>query len=306
MAHVLERDSIILEDQALRDGLQMEKQIFSLEEKIKIFNLLVEGGLKRIQVGSFVNPKLLPQMSDTDQLVQKLIHTSGVLLNALVLNDKGLGRAIECGLTHVSLAVSASDTHSQKNVNRSSKEALTAMVHMISEAKQAGLKVRAGVMCAFGCVYEGKIPESKVLAVAEAMVMAGADGINLADTTGMGNPLQVRQLVQRVREVFPDRTLSLHLHDTQGLGLVNMLAGYEAGVRIFDVAAGGLGGCPFIKGAGGNIPTEDAVNMFESIGVKTGIEIQKICLVVDIFESLLGRQLPGRMGRVLKAKTSEI
>jgi hydroxymethylglutaryl-CoA lyase len=298
-------ESVILEDQALRDGLQMEKQIFSLEDKIKIFNLLFEAGLKRIQVGSFVNPKLVPQMTDVDQLFRKLIPTSGVLLNGLVLNGKGLERAVDSGLTHVNLAVSASDTHSQKNVKTSAKQALDTMEQLISRAKQLRLKVRAAVMCAFGCIYEGKIPENKVLAMVEVMAKAGADGISLADTTGMGNPLQVRQLVQRVQEAFPDCTLSLHLHDTRGLGLANMLAGYEAGVRAFDVAVGGLGGCPFIHDAGGNVPTEDAVNMFEAIGVRTGIEIQKVCLVVDLLESLLGRQLPGRMNRILKANISE-
>jgi len=163
------------------------------------------------------------------------------------------------------------------------------------------LSVRAGVQCAFGCVYEGKIPEEKVVATAEAMASAGTKEINLADTTGMGNPIQIRRLVGKIRKNLPEQALSLHLHDARGLGLTNMLAGYEEGVSIFDVCAGGLGGCPFVKGAAGNVPTEDAVHMFEAIGLDTGIDLQRMGNVVEELESILGRQLPGRITRVLKA-----
>ena len=292
---------ILFEDETLRDGLQMESRLFNLEEKIGIFNLLVEAGLKRIQVGSFVHPTVVPQMADTDELVRTLLTTPGVLLTGLILNERGLERALACGLTHVSMSVSASDTHSRKNANLSAEEALTSMTSLISEAREAGLNVRAGVQCAFGCVYEGKIPEEKVVATAEAMATAGAKEINLADTTGMGNPVQIRRLVGKIRKSFPKQALPLHLHDTRGLGLTNMLAGYEEGVRIFDVCAGGLGGCPFVKGAAGNVPTEDAVHMFEAIGFDTGIDLQKMGNVVEKLESILGRQLPGRITRVLKA-----
>jgi len=296
--------NILFEDETLRDGLQMESRLFNLEEKIGIFNLLVEAGLKRIQVGSFVHPKVVPQMADTDELVRTLLTRPEVLLTGLILNERGLERALACGLTHVSMSVSASDTHSRKNANRSAEEALASMTSLISKATEAGLSVRAGVQCAFGCVYEGGIPEEKVVAAAEAMATEGAKEINLADTTGMGNPVQVRRLVGKIRENLPQQAISLHLHDTRGLGLTNMLAGYEEGVRIFDVCSGGLGGCPFVKGAAGNVPTEDAVHMFESIGLDTGIDLQKLGNVVEELETILGRQLPGRMTRVLKATQS--
>jgi hydroxymethylglutaryl-CoA lyase len=296
--------AILFEDETLRDGLQMEARLFNLEEKIRIFNLLVEAGLKRIQVGSFVHPKLVPQMADTDELVRTLLATPGVLLTGLILNEKGLERALACELTHVSMSVSASDTHSRKNANRSAEEALNSMTALISKAREAGLSVRAGVQCAFGCVYEGGIPEEKVVATAEAMASEGAKEINLADTTGMGNPVQVRRLVGKIRKNLPEQAVSLHLHDTRGLGLTNMLAGYEEGVRIFDVCSGGLGGCPFVKGAAGNVPTEDAVHMFEAIGLDTGIDLQNMGKVVEELEAILGRQLPGRMTRVLKATQS--
>jgi hydroxymethylglutaryl-CoA lyase len=296
--------AILFEDETLRDGLQMEARLFNLEEKIRIFNLLVEAGLKRIQVGSFVHPKLVPQMADTDELVRTLLATPGVLLTGLILNEKGLERALACELTHVSMSVSASDTHSRKNANRSAEEALNSMTALISKAREAGLSVRAGVQCAFGCVYEGGIPEEKVVATAEAMASEGAKEINLADTTGMGNPVQVRRLVGKIRKNLPEQAVSLHLHDTRGLGLTNMLAGYEEGVRIFDVCSGGLGGCPFVKGAAGNVPTEDAAHMFEAIGLDTGIDLQNMGKVVEELEAILGRQLPGRMTRVLKATQS--
>jgi len=302
VAPMAEQGKVLLEDEVLRDGLQMESRVFSFAEKIKIFHLLQEAKVQRIQIGSFVHPKLVPQMADTDALIRQLIPTSGVLLTGLILNDKGLERALACGLSHVSMSVSASDTHSRKNANRSADEALTAMTVLISQAKKANLKVRAGIQCAFGCVYEGKVPGEKVLAAAQAMALAGADEVNLADTTGMGNPRQVRSLVGRVRQELSRVDLSLHLHDTRGLGLANMFVGYEEGVRIFDVCAGGLGGCPFVKGAAGNVPAEDAVHMFEAIGVETGIDLAKLSTVVEELESLLGRPLPGRMTRVLRAK----
>jgi hydroxymethylglutaryl-CoA lyase len=297
-----EPEKVLLEDEVLRDGLQMESRIFSLVEKIKIFHLLQEAKVPRIQMGSFVHPKLVPQMADTDALIRQLINTSGVLLTGLILNEQGLERALACGLSHVSMSVSASDSHSRKNARRSAEEALAAMVVLISQAKKANLKVRGGIQCAFGCVYEGKVGEGKVLAAAQAMASAGADEVNLADTAGMGHPRQVRFLVRRVRQELPRVELSLHLHDTRGLGLANMFVGYEEGVRIFDVCAGGLGGCPFIKGAAGNVPAEDAVHMFEAGGVKTGVDLAKLSKVVEELEFLLGRSLPGRMTRLLGAE----
>jgi len=297
---------VFLEDETLRDGLQMENRIFSLEEKMRIFQLLAEANVPRIQVGSFVHPKLVPQMADTDALIKALLKSNPKpLLTALVLNEKGLERALSSGLAHVSMSISASDSHSQRNTNRTSAEALKEMVSLIEQAKKSGLTVRAGVQCAFGCVYEGRIAEGKVLSAAESMVQAGADELNLADTTGMGQPLQVRSLVRLVKKNLPRVKISLHLHDTRGLGLANMFVAYEEGVNIFDVCAGGLGGCPFIEGAAGNVPTEDAAHMFAALGVETGLDLQKMVEVVAELEKILGRPLPGKMARVLKVNADE-
>jgi len=295
-----DNDQLLLEDEALRDGLQSESRLFSLEEKIQRFRLLAGAGIRRIQVGSFVHPKVVPQMADTETLIKSVAGlNAGVILSALILNDKGLERALGCGVPHVSMSVSVSDTHSRKNARKPADEALTGMTGLIGQALSAELQVRAGLQCVFGCVYEGAIKQSAVLSAVEKMAATGVTEINLADTTGMATPVTIRALTSLVRGHFPHLRLSLHLHDTRGLGLANMFAGYEAGIRSFDVCAGGLGGCPFVKGAAGNVPTEDAVNLFESIGVSTGIDLPALCKAVDYLETTLGRSLPGRMRRVL-------
>jgi hydroxymethylglutaryl-CoA lyase len=273
-----------------------------LEEKLDIFLRLKSAGVKRIQVGSFVHPRIVPQMADTDEFIRILGNQEETVVSGLILNEKGLERALGCGIHHVSISVSVSDTHNRKNAGCSAAEGLTAMTQLIREAIAAGLDVRAGLQCVFGCVYEGQISEDVVLASAERMVATGAEDINLADTTGMATPIAIRRLIQKFRREFPHVRISLHLHDTRGMGLANMFSGYEAGVRSFDVCTGGLGGCPFVKGAAGNVPTEDAVNMFESMGIATGIDLKSICEAAEYLERVLGRRLPGRMQRVLRCQ----
>jgi hydroxymethylglutaryl-CoA lyase len=290
---------LLLEDEALRDGLQMESRIFSLEEKLHLFQLMHKAGVRRIQVGSFVHPKIVPQMADTDELIRTIGKQDSTVVSALILNAKGLQRAVDCGVSHLSMSVSVSDTHSRKNARRPAAGALSSMTALIVDALNAGLDVRAGLQCVFGCVYEGEISEDAVLRAAELMVATGVKEINLADTTGMATPLAIRKMVARVNAAFPDVAISLHLHDTRGLGLANLFAGFEAGVRSFDTCTAGLGGCPFVKGAAGNVPTEDAVNMFESMGIPTGIDLEALCQAATWLETTLARRLPGRMQRVL-------
>jgi hydroxymethylglutaryl-CoA lyase len=293
-------NSVLLEDETLRDGLQVESRIFSMEEKLEIYGLLKKAGVQRVQIGSFVHPNYVPQMADTDEFIHEIQKQSGEgpLLTGLILNGKGLDRALACGLAHVSMSVSVSNSHSMKNAGKSAADALAAMTQLIREATGSGVTVRAGLQCSFGCVYDGAIAEASVLHAAEQFVYAGASEINLADSTGMANPESVRSLITQMRLAFPDTGISLHVHDTRGLGLANMYAGYCEGVRTFDVCAGGLGGCPFVKGASGNVPTEDAVNMFSEMGVGTGIDIPSICATVACLERLLERKLPGRMSSI--------
>ena len=275
---------IFFEDEALRDGLQMESRLFSLEEKLQVFNILKKAGFPRIQVGSFVHPKIVPQMADTDEMIRAIGQSNRTVISALILNDKGLERALKCGVPHVSMSVSVSDTHSRKNARRPAADALASMTSLIREAVSAGLDLRAGLQCVFGCVYEGQIAEDAVMNATSQMVAAGATEINLADTTGMATPYSIRNMIERFSEEFPDVTASLHLHDTRGLGLANMFSGYEAGVRSFDVCTGGLGGCPFVKGAAGNVPAEAAVNMFETMGISTGVDLPVLSNAVTMLE----------------------
>ncbi len=291
---------VILEEQSLRDGLQNEDRLFSLDEKLEIVRLLAEAGIRRLQIGSFVDPRRLPQMRQTEALAER-VHSNWphLVCSALVLNAQGLDRAIACGMHHLSMSVSVSDTHSRRNAGCPAGEALDRMIVLVRKAATLGVTVRAGVQCAFGCADQGRMPEEDVLNAVYRLVAAGALEVNLADTAGMAHPLQVRQLVARIRDAVPEAMLSLHLHDARGLGLANMFAGYEAGVRLFDVAVGGLGGCPFVRGAAGNVAAEDAVHLFEQMGKETGIDVQRLVKVVLYYEELLGRELPGKMSRVI-------
>lgn len=291
---------IAFEDETMRDGLQLESRILSMEEKQHLFGLLKAAGIPRIEVGAFVHPEIVPQMADTDDLIRAIGNQADTAVSALILNDRGLERALDCQVPHVSMSVSVSDAHSRKNARQPAAEALNAMTRLIERALASGLQVRAGLQSAFGCVYEGPISQEAVLAAAEKMVRTGIEEINLADSTGMATPPAIRNMVRRIQQAFPEIRISLHLHDTRGLGMANLFAGYEAGVRAFDTCTGGLGGCPFIRGAAGNVPTEDAVNLFESMGIGTGIDLPILCEAVAFLETVLARKLPGRMKRVLE------
>lgn len=286
---------IIIEEQGLRDGLQVEEKILSTEAKLNYINRLIAAGVKRIQVGSFVHPKLVPQMADTDELCQALDHRQEVLYSGLVLNQKGLERALKAGLKHVAISFSASDTHSQKNARKTLAEAKEAFKIMVKEAKNAGLTVRSGIQCAFGCRYEGQIASVHVLDLARFQLEQGIDELALADSTGMGNPQGIASLMAEIKKFAGEVPLMLHLHDTEGKGIANMLAAMQVGVQHFDTALAGLGGCPFIKGATGNIATEDALHMLEQMGIATGIDSDKIISISRELQSFFGRKLPSKM-----------
>ena len=294
---------VLLEDETLRDGLQNEKRLFTVEEKIELIRGLEAAGIRRIQIGSFVHPKWVPQMANTDELCQALERRAGVTYTALVLNMKGIDRALAGNIRHLSMSISASETHNQKNANRSLAYARGEIAPMIQRARAEGITVRAGIMTAFGCAYEGKIDPAVVVDIAAMYGELGADEINLADSTGMGNPRAIDDVVRAVRAVIPPHiALSLHLHNTRGLGLANVVAGLNAGVRIYDTALGGLGGCPFIPKAAGNIATEDVVHAMEEMGVATGIDWKSLASLTRKMDETVGRALPGVMAH-LQAET---
>lgn len=291
---------VVLQEESLQDGLHNEERLLSLTEKLEIVRLLVVAGVRRLQLGSFVNPRSVPQVANTDTLAALVRRQyPDLLCSALIGNEKGLERARHCGLDRISVSVSVSDTESRKYTDRSATEQLEAKIRLIQTAVAFGLRVQAEVRCAFGCAYEGEMPTALVLQTIRSLVVAGASSINLADTAGLAHPRLVQHLVGRICAAHPDLELVLHLHDTRGLGLVNLYAGYEAGVRVFDVAAGGLGDCPLIEGAPGNVATEDAAHLFHTMGLATGIDLTALRRVVDTFEALFGRSLLGRFSRAM-------
>lgn len=291
---------VLIEDEFLRDGLQNEARLFTLEEKLHYVDELVAAGVRRIQVGSFVNPKRVPQMADTAALFARLRPVEGVTYSALVLNAGGLDRALAAGAKHLSISISASETHSRRNTGKSIAEAKAEIVPTLERALDAGIAVRAGIQCALGCGFEGRIAPAVVVEIARAYGEIGVQEINIADSAGLGTPDQVHRLIDAVGAVIDPGTtrLSLHLHDTWGVGLANMVAGLQAGVRIFDAALGGLGGCPFIAGATGNIATEDAASTLERMGYATGIDWRRLAGLSRALEGVLERRLPGRVAHL--------
>lgn len=290
--------SVFIEENAPRDGIQNESTPFTLDERVALVNALSACGFPRIQIGSFVNPHRVPQMAHTEELFHRIEHYPGVTYSALVLNEKGLERALACRMEHISVFVSASEIHSRKNSNCSVDEALRHCRGLVDKAKSHGMKVQAGVMNAFGCRFEGTIPPERVLGILETFEASQVDEINLADTAGLANPKQIQALISRVRGAS-ELPLSLHLHDTYGFALANIYAAWSSGVSRFDACCGGLGGCPFIPGAAGNVATEDVVHLFESMKIPTGISLVQVGRIVLDLEKKLRRLLPGRYGRSL-------
>ncbi|ABU59565.1 hydroxymethylglutaryl-CoA lyase [Roseiflexus castenholzii] len=281
----------------LRDGLQNEAIIIPTATKIALIHRLIAAGVRHIQVASFVNPRRVPQMADAESLCAELPRSPGVIYSGLALNVRGVERAGAAGLMQVDIGISASDTHSRKNAGLSLTEALEQVAAMVTAARAHGLAVRAGVQCAFGCVYEGNIPLDRVVRMVDYVLSLGVDELALADSTGMANPRQVAHMLDTVlpRVHVP---VTLHLHDTRGMGLANVLMALQYGVTRFDTAFGGLGGCPFIAGAAGNIATEDTVYMLEQVGIATAIDWRKAAECSRIISACLARDLPGKLYRL--------
>ena len=259
-----------------RDGFQFEKKTIPTDFKIDIICSLVDAGLKHIQLASFVHPKLIPQMADAEELLKRLPKRKGAVYSGLVLNTKGVERAHLAGLDCVEVSISASDTHSRKNSGMSLAQALDQGKKMVRLSQKYRMHIRAGIQCAFGCVYEGKTPKERVLKIAGDFLELGIDTLAISDTTGMANPLSIKNLMDHLMPMASGTPVVLHLHDTRGLGLVNVMAAMECGITHFDTALAGMGGCPFIPGAAGNIATEDTVYLMESMHIETGVDISKV------------------------------
>lgn len=292
-------NSIIIEEQGLRDGLQNLPRVLPLDMKLDFIRRLVDAGLRRIQVTSFVHPKWVPAMADAEQLCASLSPEKGIEFSALVLNNKGVERAVNAGIQYVAASISASDTHSRKNANKSLKDAQQEFREMTALARQHQLIVRGGLQCVFGCRYEGAISEEIIYDMTKHHLDCGVQEMAFADSTGMGNPLQMKRMLPRLIEICGDVPITLHLHNTENKGYANLVAALETGIKQFDTAFGGLGGCPFIEGATGNIATEDSVHMLHQMGYTTGIDLQKVAAISRDMQAWLGAPLPGLMYSLL-------
>ena len=296
-------DAVTLVEVGPRDGFQFEKTVVPTDRKLYIIARLVAAGLKHIQVASFVHPAKVPQMADANQLIRRLPRDDGVVYTTLVLNQRGLDRAMASGIEAVEISLSASDSHSRKNAGMAHGDALDQGLRMIDQAVSAGLHVRASVQCAFGCVYEGRIPTARIADIIHRFVDHGAHVLALADTTGMGSPPVVKRILDAVLPLSGRLPLALHLHDTRGLGLVNLMAALKCGVSNFDTALAGMGGCPFVPGAAGNIATEDTVHLLETLGIHTGVNYRRVGAVSRDMEAFFQKSFSGRMHRVTAFST---
>jgi hydroxymethylglutaryl-CoA lyase len=281
---------ILISEVGPRDGLQSIDRVMPLAAKKAWIVAEAAAGVREIEVGSFVPPALLPQMADTAELVAFARTIAGLNVVALVPNAKGAARAAEAGAHGISIPFSMSETHSIKNVRKDHAAMLAEIAAVAEIAQGAGMHFAVGLSTAFGCTMEGAVPEDRVVRLAEAAVAAGAAELSLSDTTGYADPAQVRRLVRRVRAaVGAERMTTLHLHNTRGLGLANVVAGLEEGITTFDASLGGLGGCPFAPGASGNLVTEDLVLMLNAMGLDTGVDLDKLLAV----RAILADALPG-------------
>lgn len=264
-----------------RDGLQNEGKILGIDTKINLINDVVAAGIKIVEIGSFVHPKAVPQLADTDEVAKRIMRSPGVEYRALVSNAKGVERAIAAGVTKVKLTVSASESHNKKNWNRSTQQVIHDFDDCIQLAAVNNIEVSGAISTAFGCPFEGAIAIQQVVDIIKAFEKIGIHEISLSDTTGMAFPRQVYEMAVTVQQLFPQNEWWLHLHNTRGLALANIMAGLQAGIIRFDASFAGLGGCPFAPGASGNVATEDVVHMLELMGVETGINLDKLIEVAN-------------------------
>ncbi len=287
-----------LHEVSLRDGLQNEPEILPAAVKLGLLERLVAAGFTDIEVTSFVRPRFVPQLADAAEVARNLPQAEGVRFWALVPNPVGLDRALDAEIRHIATFLSSSETHNKKNVNRTIAESLSGLRRVIGTAVGEGLEVRAYVSTVFGCPYEGPIDVERVLDLSLELLDCGAGQLSLGDTTGVANPIQVRQVLDRLVEGgVPLERIAVHFHDTRGTALVNSWAAWERGVRIFDGAIAGVGGCPYAPGAAGNVATEDLLWLFDQVGVETGVDFDRACEAGGYLEEVLGRPLPGRVHR---------
>jgi hydroxymethylglutaryl-CoA lyase len=287
--------SIELLEVGPRDGLQMESTVVPTAVKVELIARLLRAGLKRVEVTSFVNPKKVPQMADAEELLSRLKRPEGVWFTGLVLNRKGLDRAIAAGCNEIGMVVVASDTFNRRNQGVSSEESIAAWLDIARAARAAGIRAQVSVSAAFGCPFEGDVPVTRVLEIAQRVAEAEPHEICFADTIGAGVPGQVTELLTKAREALPGVRLRCHFHNTRNTGIANAFAAVQAGAVALDASIGGVGGCPFAPAATGNISTEDLLYMLDRSGIETGVSLTAMIETAHWLQEQLGRPIPGML-----------
>ncbi|QQO21770.1 hydroxymethylglutaryl-CoA lyase [Bradyrhizobium diazoefficiens] len=295
-------DQIRIIEMGPRDGLQNEKAPVSVEARIAFVEALVAAGLDTVEVGAFVSPKAIPQMASSDAVLRGVGHVTGAEFHVLVPNEKGYDAARAAGAKVVSVFAAASEGFSRANINCTVAESIERFKPVLARAKADGIKVRGYISCVLGCPFDGEIKPKAVADLAKTLWDLGCYEISLGDTIGVGTPSKAKEMLRAVAANIPTARLAMHFHDTYGQALANLYAGLEEGVRVIDAAAGGLGGCPYAPGATGNVATEDVVYMLEGMGVKTGVDMDKLLAATNEMSRVLGKPPVSRVASALNAK----
>ncbi|MCA0983141.1 hydroxymethylglutaryl-CoA lyase [Halobacillus yeomjeoni] len=292
-------ENVTIKEVGPRDGLQNEPVEVPTEDKIAWIDRLSEAGYSYIEFSSFVHPKWIPQLKDAREVAASIKRKPGITYAALVPNMKGLEGALDTGVDEVSVFMSASDTHNRKNINKSIEETYPVLGEVVSEAKKAGKTVRGYVSTVFGCPYEGDIPVHQVVDVSKRLLDLGIDELSLGDTIGVADPKQVDTVLTELKQQLSFNDLAMHFHNTRGMALANVLVSLQHGITTFDSSLGGLGGCPYAKGASGNLATDDLVHMLHQMGVQTGLDLEKLEEAALFIQSKLNKTLPSHQMQVL-------
>jgi len=291
-------DRVKMVDVGPRDGLQNERESIPAETKIELIERLADAGLPVVEATSFVSPKAIPQLADAREVFTGIHRKRGVSYPVLVPNDKGMDRAMEVGVEEIAVFTSASESFNLRNINCSIRESMDRFEPVMERAHEAGIRVRGYVSCVLGCPYEGEIEPGAVAEVAARLMRMGCHEISLGDTIGVGTPFKARKMLSAVADAVPMAHLAVHFHDTYGQALANLLACLEMGVTVVDASVAGLGGCPYAKGATGNVATEDVVYMLHGLGMETGVDLKKLVATARFINEKLGREPASKLARV--------
>ena len=280
-----------------RDGFQSEKTILNTDDKIDVINNLIDAGFPRIEVSSFVSPKAIPQLADAATILEKVKRNHETTLAALVPNARGALRAVDAKLDEIVVFLSASESHNKKNVNRSVKDSLLGFREIADIAGKNNIPIQGDIATAFGCPFEGNVSVKRLAEISKEYKMMGFKGVTLGDTTGMATPTVVTEAVNAIRDMVPDFDITLHFHNTRGIGLANVMTGLNLGITDYESCFGGMGGCPFAPNATGNICSEDLIYLLHEMGIETGINLDQLINIAKKVENLVGHRLPGQVMR---------